>query len=118
MAGPPRWVWWCLASLFLVLGVLLAVLGGLDRQAPQKPPVEPASTTLREENAALPQLQAVDREAQAMLRERIARLTVHNGELNRRLALLRGVLSPDGQAPELGVVDLLLSPQADGGRVA
>lgn len=90
-------------------------MGALDQRAGSPPQVvlaDPASTALREQNATLRQLQAIDREAQAMLREQIAGLTAQNGELNRRLALLRGVLVPDGQAPELGVADLLLSPQA------
>lgn len=117
MARPPPWVWRCAASLFL--GVLLGTVGArlLERRGPQKPPAQPTDMALREQNAALRQLQAVDREAQAMLREQIARLSAQNGELGRRLALLRGVLAPDGQAPELGVADLLLSPQADGRSV-
>ena len=117
MARPPRWVWRCVASFFL--GALLATLGVrlLDRQAPQTFPIEPADMALREQNAALRQLQLVDREAQAVLRDQIARLSAQNGELNRRLALLRGVLAPDGQAPELGVADLLLRPQIEAGRV-
>ncbi len=117
MARPPRWVWRCVASLFL--GAALATVGArlLDRRVPQEPPVESADMALREQNAALRQLQVVDREAQAVLREQIARLSAQNGELSRRLALLRGVLAPDGQAPELGVADLLLSPQADAGRI-
>lgn len=117
MARPPPWVWRCVASLFL--GVLLGTVGArlLDRRVPQKPPAQPTDMALREQNAALRQLQVVDREAQAVLREQIARLSAQNGELSRRLALLRGVLAPDGQAPELGVADLLLSPQVDGGRI-
>lgn len=117
MARPPRWLWRYVASFFL--GALLATVGAglLDRPATQKPPAESADMALREQNAALLQLQVVDREAQATLREQIARLSAQNGELGRRLELLRGVLEPDGQAPGLGVADLLLSPQADGGRI-
>ncbi len=116
MGRPPQGVWWG-----VLLGVVTGVLGArlLDPQTiarPQSPPAEPASTALRQQNATLQQLQAIDREAQATLREQIARLTAQNGELNRRLALLRGVLLPDGRAPELGVADLVLMPQADGTR--
>lgn len=94
-------------------------MGALDRRASspsQAVLADPASMALREENATLRQLQAIDREAQAMLREQIAGLAAQNSELNRRLALLRGVLVPDGQGPELGVADLLLSPQAADGH--
>ncbi len=116
MGGPPRGLWWG-----MLLGVGMGVLGArvLAPQTmarPQSPPAEPASTALRQHNATLQQLQAIDRGAQVTLREQIARLTAQNGELNRRLALLRGVLLSDGQAPELGVADLALMPQADGTR--
>jgi len=117
MTRPPPWVWRCAASL--LLGVLLGTVGArlLDRRVPQKPPAQPTDMALREQNAALRQLQVIDREAQAILREQIARLSAQNGELSRRLALLRGVLAPDGQVPELGVADLLLRPQIEAGRV-
>ena len=115
MTRPSRWVWQCLVCAFL--GALLGVLGaralyGRSAARPQAVTAEPASTALREENATLRQLQAIDHEAQATLRERIAGLVAQNGELTRRLALLRSVLVPDGQAPELGIAELLLSPQA------
>jgi len=119
MPHPPRWAWQCLACA--CLGALLGVLGatalhGQSGAPPQAVTAESASTALREENARLRQLQAIDREAQATLRERIAGLVAQNGELTRRLALLRGVLVPDGQTPELGIAELLLSPQAVGGQ--
>lgn len=119
MPHPPRWVWRCLVSV--CAGALLGALGVgvLDRRASSPPPAlpaDPVSLALREENATLRQLQAIDREAQATLRERIAGLVAQNGELTRRLALLRGVLVPDGQAPELGIAELLLSPQAVDGE--
>lgn len=114
MTRPPRWVWRCLIGV--CAGALLGALGMgvLDRRASPPPPAlpaDPVSLALREENATLRQLQAIDREAQAVLREQIAGLAAQNGELSRRIALLRGVLVPDGQAPELGIADLALSPQ-------
>lgn len=119
MPHPPRWVWRCLVSV--CAGALLGALGMdvLDRRASSPPPAlpaDPVSLALREENARLRQLQAIDREAQAVLREQIAGLAAQNGELSRRIALLRGVLVPDGQAPELGVAELLLTPQAVDGE--
>jgi hypothetical protein len=66
-------------------------------------------TRLREENAALRQLQEVDREAQAVLRHQLAGLSAQNGELRRRLRVLRDALVPDGQLPNLGVGDLQLA---------
>ena len=119
MPHPPRWVWRCLACV--CAGALLGAwgTGALHRRSAAPPPTIPAesaSTALREENATLQQLQAIDREAQATLRERIAGLVAQNGELTRRLALLRSVLVPDGQAPELGIAELLLSPQAIEGK--
>lgn len=94
-------------------------MGAVSRWASEPPQVivaDPANTALREENVRLHQLQAIDREAQSLLRTQIADLAARNSELNRRLALLRGVLVPDGQAPDLGVADALLTPQAAEGH--
>lgn len=115
----PQGRWRRLSGVLLgvVLGFLTGLAMGPQVIAPRRQVLAaPASATLRQENATLQQLQAIDREAQATLREQIATLTAQNGELNRRLALMSGVLLPDGQASELGVADLVLIPQADGTR--
>jgi hypothetical protein len=90
----------------LAIGLLVAAS---HRVPPVAPPVESADAALREEVATLRQLQAVDRQAQSMLRQQIARLTAENGELIRRLRLLQRVLVPDGLAAEIGIADLRLA---------
>ena len=97
---------WCVAFCG---GIAIALTAAALWWPQRPPPVEPADPALREEVATLQQLQAVDRQAQSVLRQRLALLTAQNSELNRRLLLLQRVLVPDGQPASLGIADLHLA---------
>lgn len=105
-----------------VAGFLLAGWWRMHPQAPAAPtptvvPLD-ESARLREENAALRQLQVVDREAQVVLRRQLAELAAQNGELRRRLRVLRDALVPDGRLPDLGVGDLQLAARGADALIA
>jgi len=99
-------------------GVALALAGAALQRAPRPVSVESPSVVLREEAARLRELQTIDREAQALLRRQIVDLTAQNGDLRRRLALLRGVLVADAHTADLGVADVQLAPSGERGQVA
>jgi hypothetical protein len=99
-------------------GVALALAGAALQRAPRPVSVESPSVVLREEAARLRELRTIDREAQVLLRRQIADLTAQNGDLRRRLALLRGVLVADAHTADLGVADVQLAPSGERGQVA
>jgi hypothetical protein len=99
----------------LAIGFFAAAPG---RSPPIVPPAAPADAALREDIATLRQLQAVDRQAQSVLRQQLTRLAAQNGELNRRLLLLQRVLVPDGLPASLGIADLQLAAHGERQRIA
>lgn len=112
----PRVRWPCVAAF--MAGVALALAGAALQRAPRPVSVESPSVVLREEAARLRELRTIDREAQVLLRRQIADLTAQNGDLRRRLALLRGVLVADAHTADLGVADVQLAPSGERGQVA